>query len=227
MATETTRRSALGILATGPIAMLPALSVMSCSERAKAAEISELPAFIAKWRRAEERCLRFGEQVQDPAYEQFTAAAEALPHHRTIHSFQNIRGEITHLNTANTAAVAVAREALAGRIYKSSKPSDGGDYWDTVRELVQADDDRIEQTRKLRTAFRIDEYEKHADKLASHASKALWAAIEYPVSSLDELCLKLDFIEEIEMSSERSDQAIAADVRRLAGRPSSREAAHA
>lgn len=37
MEQNTTRRAALGILATGPIAMLPALAVMQCSTRADAA----------------------------------------------------------------------------------------------------------------------------------------------------------------------------------------------
>lgn len=40
MESTTTRRAALGILATGPVALLPALTVMSCSEKAEAAPIS-------------------------------------------------------------------------------------------------------------------------------------------------------------------------------------------
>ncbi|MBO9377424.1 hypothetical protein GG804_11655 [Sphingomonas histidinilytica] len=47
--TETTRRSALGILATGPIAMLPALAVMQCSEPADAAPIGNDANLLAAW----------------------------------------------------------------------------------------------------------------------------------------------------------------------------------
>ncbi|MBD3761478.1 hypothetical protein [Rhizorhabdus sp.] len=219
MAQQThSRRSALGILATGPVAMLPALAVMSCGTKADAGTIGELPALIAKYHRAEARCTRFDERVESPACKQFAEAVGAIPHHRTVHGFANINGDVTHLDTANPASVAVARKALAGEIYETSKPTDGGAYWDTVRELVRADDARNEQMGRLRIDFRIDEYDSHSEKLASYAWEAKWAAINYPVNSLAELCLKLDFIEEEgAFADEDAGLAVAADVRRLAG----------
>jgi len=55
MDSSTTRRSALGILATGPIAMLPALAVMQCSEPVEAAAIDRLAwdRAIAAYNRAD------------------------------------------------------------------------------------------------------------------------------------------------------------------------------
>lgn len=47
MSAPTTRRGALGILATGPIAMLPALAVMQCSAKAEASHIDG-----GRWARA-------------------------------------------------------------------------------------------------------------------------------------------------------------------------------
>jgi len=214
--TNPTRRSALGILATGPIAMLPAVAVMSCNERALATELSvELADKIAAYRRIDEQFDRYMRDVTAPASEAYEAAVAAIPHHRTVNSFVNIEGTATHLSTESDASVATARRALGGVIYIESNPD--ADYWATVRELVDAADRRKAEAQRIHHELNIDTVREQEDALGDQHYAALDAVMKTPARSMADLMTKLEFVEETDRWEAVSDD-ILADVRRLSGR---------
>ena len=67
--THRSRRSALGILATGPIALLPALAVMQCSARAEATVIGRSAWSIAfeRWQKADRLADDYLVKIYNPA----------------------------------------------------------------------------------------------------------------------------------------------------------------
>lgn len=75
MEQNTTRRAALGILATGPIAVLPALAVMQCSTRSDAAISSpEWDRTISVYRKALAEHVAFKRDHLDPANDAYDRA---------------------------------------------------------------------------------------------------------------------------------------------------------
>jgi hypothetical protein len=83
------RRSALGILATGPIALLPALAVMQCSQPARAEQSAD-GAILSAWRdrqaaleQIEKRGLYQSAETHSPALIERFDRAEMIVHEAT------------------------------------------------------------------------------------------------------------------------------------------------
>lgn len=113
---ETTRRSALGILATGPLAMLPALAVMQCSEPANAGtDPSGIEAIFAQWKGAylaantshpdDSAILKLLDQSEQRIFE----SAEQSPRVAEIHLWI----ALSHTLAGTDDAIAVGKEDAA------------------------------------------------------------------------------------------------------------------
>jgi len=210
------RRSTLAMLATGPIALLPALAVAQCSAKAEAAMISpDVSARLTAYHEAERKLIQYSREVATPASEACELAVSAIPHHRTASSFLNAGGTRVHLSTENEASVATARRALKGVVYIESNPD--ADYWATVRELVEADDERKAKRDRLRARYSVDAIEAREEELGDRCSDALVAFMETPARTIHDVLLKAELTEQ-EDGWEAAGKHILADVRRLAGR---------
>lgn len=207
------RRGALGILATGPIALIPALAVSQCSSRADAAKPGAVAQAIARHQIIAAKSRHFMEQEYDPAFDAYGNDKRQIPHFQTTHSFSNHDGERVTLRTDSPQSIAMVRKVVADMPYALANDPD---YRDTVTELLERVDFRQSQIDQARVTHRLDEMHEKADRFGEEEAAAIRAVIETPAATLPELSLKLAFIaEHDEWGCEGVGAAVAADVRRL------------
>lgn len=98
-ATKHSRRGALGILATSPVSLLPALAVMQCSQPVEAGASAAWMTATASYERARRERNRFNDEQFGPA---------DLAHDRGQISFADysrVEEELTRLDLATMAAL--------------------------------------------------------------------------------------------------------------------------
>ncbi len=211
---QPTRRGMLGILATGPVAMLPALSVMQCSGKAQAATSGNLDAAIAHFRATQEAYAAFDEKVHGPALKAYVKALDAVPHRTTEASFMDSDGLRKTMSTADASVVKIGRKLVRDNAAKY--PADP-DYERTLHELVALADDRDIDLQAIKVQHRVAEMHNAEMEYAERVGDAQQAVIELPVTSLADLSTKLEFVDEQEAwELPYSAPAIMSDVQRLA-----------
>jgi len=209
-ATTPTRRSALGILATGPIAVLPALAVMQCSAPADAAIDGALAKAIERYRAAEAAVHKFDLEVHQPAFTKWRAAMERRSDRQTTRTLFTNDGW-KPLRVDDDGMVKFARYIIT--THRAIDP----DHWDAMEELAALADARDADLPKLRAQYRIDELIRASEALGDAADEAEKAVIATRVTSLAELGLKVEFII-AQQAWDHADtaEAIQADIERLA-----------
>lgn len=210
------RRSMLGILATGPVAMLPALAVMQCSAPADAATSSRMAQAIQRYRDACAALDRFSAATA-PNFQSYREAVDAIPHSRTTNSFHAYSGGMTFLTTADAASVATARSALKD----TTLIENGGnaDYWATVRELVKHADRREAQIEALKVDHRLPEIKEAETRHGRAIADAMEGVINCRPTSLQDLAAKAALLSEIDAwELDGVGDTVAADIQHLAGR---------
>jgi len=216
METTSTRRGALAMIATAPIASLPALAVLSASQKALAAGLSpNMRALFDRYRAIDRDLDHWLETVHAPACHKALAEIEAISHHRTVNRFRNVNGDPTYLTTSDEPAVATARRALKGVVFIESNPD--ADYRETVRELVDTADRRKAEAQRIHHELNIDTVCEREDALGDQHYADLFAVMKTPARSMADLLTKLEFVEETDRWQAASDD-ILADVGRLSGR---------
>ncbi|QTH21709.1 hypothetical protein HRJ34_25985 [Rhizorhabdus wittichii] len=213
--TETTRRSALGILATGPLAMLPALAVMSCSQKVEAGLISpDVSSRLAAYREAQREMQRYSAEIATPTSDAFKRAAGAIPHHRTANSFENFDGGRTALSTKDPASVSMARKIVADNLSWAERDHD---YIATLKDLIEAADCRDSERERLRAECALDSVLQREEELGDQCYDALIAFMKTPAQSIHDVLAKMEITEE-EGRWKAAKDDLMADVMRLAGR---------
>lgn len=210
------RRSALGILATGPVAMLPALAVMQCSAPADAATSSSMAQAIQRYRDACAALDRFSATTA-PNLQAYREAVDAIPHSRTANGFRAYRGGMTYLTTADAASVTTARRALKNAVLIEN----GGDadYWATLRELVAHADRRETEIAALKAEHRLPKIKEVEEQHGRAIVEAMEGVINCRPASLHDLAAKAALLSEIDTwEMEGVGDTVAADIQHLAGR---------
>jgi len=206
-----TRRSALGILATGPIALLPALAVMQCSAPADAATSTGFAQVIERYRSTSRDVVRFDSDILGPALKAFRDECDSIPHVETVNGYANVLGDKIHLSTVDKSSVAVARRAISGKGHERD-----ADYWATVRELIEAADGREALIAEASKRHNIEELRKLEEDYSEADIFAFDALVEYPVASLADLRVKIELIEEGDAwTFPAIGKVLIADVRRI------------
>jgi hypothetical protein len=90
---HTTRRALIAGTAS-----LTALAIPSAAHAPAPAHDAGLLRRIAAYRRTKAVSVGWHQTVYDPAYEAYRAAREAVPHHTTAASFENMLGKSVHLH---------------------------------------------------------------------------------------------------------------------------------
>lgn len=208
------RRSALGILATGPVAMLPALAVMQCSAKAEAASTSPIIAErISAYRTIDRQYWHFVETVHDPAMAALMKAQAAVPHYETSRQLW-CDDQLRPLRTDDDAMVRFARRFIANpRSWRQADP----EYWDAMAELVTLADKRRDDVNAL-DGGRAEQLRQRDDELCNKVCEAVSAVTEAPVRSVADLSAKVAFLDETENWNEEYRARIVADIHLLAGR---------
>jgi len=215
MATQThNRRSAIAIMTTGPIALLPALAVMQCSSKAEAASTSPVIAErINAYRRIDRQYWHFVETVHDPAMAALRKAQAAVPHRETSRQLW-CDDQLQALRTDDDAMVQFARRFLANP--RSRREADP-EYWDAMAELVSLADERRNAVNAL-DAKRVEQLRQRDDELCNKVCEAISAVAEAPVRSVADLSAKVAFLDETDNWNDEYRARIIADIHVLAGR---------
>lgn len=210
------RRSALGILATGPIAMLPVLAAAQCSAPADAATSSRMAQAIQRYRDACAALDRFSAATA-PNMQACRKAVDAIPHIRTTNGFRASHGGMTYLTTADAASVATARRALKGATLIENVGD--ADYWATLRELVKHADLREAEVAALKAKHRLPEIKETEAQHGRAIVEAMEGVINCRPTSLHDLAEKAALLSEIDAwELEGVGDTVAADIQHLAGR---------
>lgn len=206
------RRSALAILGTAPIALLPSLAVLQCSEKADAAPTGSLAEPIRHYRTLLADYDRFDAEVHMPALTASQEAISKVPHHRTRRTYENVLHEHISLSTQDPASVATARKVLADGWTKSDP-----DYHATLTELANAAKRRDAKIARIEKDFNLRALRKREDDFSKRLCAATSAVVFTEVRSLADLADKADFITETEgWSIDDYQERIVADIRQLA-----------
>lgn len=215
-AANPSRRSALGILATGPVAMLPAFAAMSCSTKAEAGISPGMASAIARYRKVDADCERFGRLVYDPAAARYKAAVAAVPHRETEgQAFVNTA--MRPLRTDEEDTIKFARRIVNSRHAAFERERDP-EMFDTMAELVNLADQRETEIAALGESHGLDRINALDERYGDMLVAAEDAVVTCAVASFDDLVAKADFLTQQGLWERESvGEQIAADIRRLAG----------
>jgi hypothetical protein len=206
------RRAAMGMLAAGAVASLPAIASAASSSRPRAVSLN-VSKKIAAYRRAEARALDFHDRIEAPACQAYGAALAAIPHHRTAKSYRNSHGVRRTLTTEDEASVATHRSLL-----KQDNPPADIEWRAAATELVEAANRREAEKERLYRAFKIEAISTKAQSLGCAELDAFCAVLTIPSASVADLAAKADLIAEIDAWDEHNGAFLLEDIRQLAWR---------
>jgi len=214
-ATQHNRRSALGILATGPVALLPALAVMQCSGKADAATISPaIDKLIEEYGTLDRQYWHFIETIHDPALAALKQAEARVPHRETSQKLWFGDG-LRPLRTDDDDMVSFARRFKAN---PRSKRDPDPEYWDAMHEVVGLADARNAEITALGTSHGIEDLRRRDDELCERVCEAVSAVAFAPINSMADLSAKVRFLDETNNWNDDYREQIVADIHHLAGR---------
>lgn len=209
------RRAALGIIATGPVALLPSLAVMSCSSEVQAAISPSLHRAISRYRILSDSVTRWHNERAEPALKAFRQEADALPHYQTTRSYLTPSREAVTLSTEDGYRVRAARRMIEDA-REGAEPSD---YLDAQRELVALADRREAELAEIRARHGVDRINAMDSRYGDALLDAKESIINHEPRSMTDLAAKSAFISELDLwGDEDAGEAIARDIAALARR---------
>lgn len=199
------RRAILTAMAVAPVAAVPAPTA------AYSVAASPWQTALAAFRQAHNDYASFNRVVVDPASAALEQAWAKVPHR--VFEYENGARVTLSLTTDRNADVALAKDVIR------SFPHSDTSFSRACRDLIEADKARTAEWTRLCDVTGADAAEERDEQLYDVRHKAKLAAITAPARSLAELSDKIAFIGEQQMQGDTDSwDAIAADVRRLAGR---------
>jgi len=211
------RRRLLGALLVMPAAAIATSPALAYVPAAPGRASPDLVQAILNQRRASAFAHHYADTVHTPAFDAWQADAAQVPHVTTANSFASALGERVALSTSNDGTVATSRRVLAnfdaGRL-----PSAPADYVATLRELIEAADERDVERERLRLRHRVDATGDRCDRLTDMSLEAIDAVLAIPARNVADLAAKIAFIGEVEWwDVSAAHDAISSDARCLAG----------
>jgi hypothetical protein len=204
----TSRRGMLGAIALAPIVA----TVATCAPQPAAAATSALPSMIAKWRVAEAEC-DLASDAHQAALDAWEAACEAVPHYTTTRGYQSKGRGFMHMTTADPTHAPSAHTVV--EVWSGKEWADEA-YLSCCRELIEADDRRQAEIARLKAVHGVQAASDEEERVAEISGDMLWAIIEHPVSTPDDLLAKLAFMTETGHFGDTDvTVAVGEDIRRV------------
>jgi hypothetical protein len=204
---DTTRRALIAGTAS-----LTALAIPSAAHAPAPAHDAGLLRRIAAFRRAKSISDGWHKTVYDPAAEAYKAARDAVPHHTTKASFENMYGKRMHLTTESTGAGRIVRT-----MQRDGETYGNDDFGACCKELEEALDAREAALGQIDSDWNAAGLCEHSNALCDHTFAALGEVYAYPVRTVADLTLKLETMREVDDDPIDVDDLLA-DLNRIAGR---------
>ena len=208
--TNPTRRAMLGAFGIGTTAI--AIGATAAT-RTPTSVTPHLTALLDQERLADAACTEYWHSVQEPARQRWQAALDEIPHYEFVGGLNIMDRPITYTTRrANMVAMCKGLVEREGRLNIREEVRD-------ARRLTAAAKLREREGARLRKAYDIDVSYAECDRLTTVALNAMDAIVSFTAANIADVQAKMLRIMQLDyFECTGTDEAIAADIARLAAR---------
>lgn len=205
--TTISRRAAFaGFAGVAVVAPFPALAVTAAQ--------SAFQRLLADFQRLRADEIAYDTTVLEPMAEEYARRASLVPH--VTATYDNVIGGEAQLTTDSLANLATAkrhtRDMKVGGWDKNDR------FNQACRKIRAGDILRRRSLRRIRAELDADAIEVRSEQLGDLSYRAVWAAIECPVSTAVDLAAKVNLMDvEDKWECRSAVDTLVADAHRLAG----------